>query len=257
MILLNSMKIFNKLFCVFQSRFRDPQQLRLFGMLCFATAMVAALVLIRLFLKRENLPEISTWQEFLWSRGMTYAFLLWNLFLAWVPYLAALRFERAWRRGRPRVFLGLWFCLWLAFLPNAPYIITDLKHLRPLEPIPYWFDAALLFSAACTGLLLGLLSLYEVHRVFLRWFSAGFAWSLVVMTVGLSGFGVWLGRFQRWNSWDVVTRPDALFSDILRSLSQPQTLLHIAGVTVLLSGIMLTGYGLLRAMMPVEGQMSE
>jgi uncharacterized membrane protein len=244
--------MFKRLLNLLQSRFRDPRQFRLFGMLCFASAMVAALVLIRLYLKKETLPEISTWQEFLWSRGMTYVFLIWNLFLAWIPYLAALRFERAWRRGYSVVWSGCWFCLWLAFLPNAPYIITDLKHLRPLDPIPYWFDVALLFSAACTGLLLGLLSLYEMHRVFRRWFSVRFTWLLVVAATILSGFGVWLGRFQRWNSWDIVTRPDALFSNIFYALTEPQTFLHLSGVTILLSGIMLTGYGLLRVMMTAE-----
>lgn len=235
------------------SRFRDAQQFRLFTMLVLASFSCGLLVLGRMYMKRHELPDIDNLKELYWFRAPTYVFLLWNLFLAWVPYLAALKVERLQRLGAWRVSLFLWLCLWLAFLPNAPYIITDFVHFRHLPPVPLWYDLILLFAAACTGLALGLLSIYEVHLVLKRWFSKTFAATLVLAAIGLSGFGVWLGRFQRWNSWDIVTRPDALLRDIAETFSTRQELLHAAGISGLLSGILLVGYGLLSALLGNDG----
>ncbi len=236
-----------RLLAHFRSRFRDERQYRLFGMMLLASACVFALVLVRLYLKWSQLPEIGSWQEFVWARGATYVFILWNLFLAWAPYVSALQAERLQRVGASWWPMGFWLCVWLAFLPNAPYIITDLQHLRPLAPIPFWFDIVLLFASAGTGLLLGLLSLYEVHHILRRILPELWSWALLLLAMGLSGFGVWLGRFQRWNSWDLVTRPEAVLRDIFRVLIHRD--LHAFGVTLILAAVMLVGYGMLSIML--------
>jgi len=232
-----------------KSRFRDEQQFRLFAMLVLASFFCGLLVLGRLYMKRHELPEINSVKELYWFRSPTFVFLLWNLFLAWIPYLAALKVEQLNRLGGGRFFLLLGLCIWLAFLPNAPYLITDFVHFRHLPPVPFWYDLVLFFAAACTGLMLGLLSLYEVHLVLNRWFSKTFAGLLILTAIGLSGFGVWLGRFQRWNSWDIVTRPDALLRDLLETLTTRHELVHAAGISTLLSGVLLVGYGLLTALL--------
>jgi len=232
-----------------RSRFRDEQQFRLFGMLVLASFFCGLLVLGRLYLKRNYLPVFDAPHEYLWAGAATYTFLVWNLFLAWIPYLAALKVERLQRLGSGRFSLLAWLCAWLAFLPNAPYIITDFVHFRHLPPVPLWYDLALLFAAACTGLTLGLLSLYEVHLVLNRWVSKTFATALILGAIGLSGFGVWLGRFQRWNSWDILTRPSTLLRDIAETFTTRHELIHAAGISVLLSGILLVGYGLLAVML--------
>lgn len=88
--------------------FRDRQQYNLFKMLTLATVCCAVLVLARLWLNRYVLPEISTFQEFVWTRGATYVFLLWNLALAWVPYLAVLRAEQLQRSHMARWRIAAW-----------------------------------------------------------------------------------------------------------------------------------------------------
>ena len=72
---------------------------------------------------------------------------------------------------------------------------------------------------------------------------------MVLLAIGLSGFGVWLGRFQRWNSWDIVTRPEALLRDIADTFTTRHELAHAAGISLLLSGVLLVGYGMLSAML--------
>lgn len=231
------------------NQYQGEQQTGLFRMLILATFCCGLLVAGRLFYKWHTLPEISSWQEFVDARGATYIFLIWNLFLAWVPYFAALRFSTLQSRGSGWFAGAICFCIWLLFLPNAPYIITDFLHLRHKPPIPLWYDLTLLFAFASTGLLLGLLSLRIIHQALRRQFSKGFAWGIVLISIALSGFGIWLGRFQRWNSWDVITRPDSLLLDLVNTLTTWHELVRAVGVSVLLSGILLIGYGLLLALM--------
>jgi uncharacterized membrane protein len=107
----------------------------------------------------------------------------------------------------------------------------------------------LIYSAASTGLVLGLLSLYEVHHAALRRLSPRTAWLFTVGAIGLGSFGIWLGRFQRWNSWDIVTNPFGLLQDVLQALSHPAGFLRAAGITLLLSAVLLTGFGMLQAML--------
>jgi uncharacterized membrane protein len=94
------------------------------------------------------------------SNELTYIFLAWNLFLAWIPFALSQRLHGVKNRWKLFFLVGGW----LLFLPNAPYIITDFLHLKQRFPIPYWYDILLLFSAALNGLLLGLLSLFTVEK---------------------------------------------------------------------------------------------
>ena len=107
------------------------------------------------------------------------------------------------------------------FFPNAPYIVTDLKYLRTWTGAPIWYDAILLSAAAGAGLLLGFASLYVMQTVIRRALGTLSAWLFVVGVLGLSSFGVYLGRIQRWNSWDVFTRPRVLATDLWSGLENP------------------------------------
>lgn len=238
----------------FKSRFRDERQFRLFVMLFLASFCCGLLVLGRAYINRHDLSHVNTLKDLYWFRAPTFFFLLWNLFLAWIPYLAALNVEHMQRAGKKWGFLFLGLLVWLAFLPNAPYIITDFIHFRHRPPVPFWYDLVLFFTTASLGLMLGLLSLYEVHLVLKRWLSKTFAKFLILSAIGLCGFGVWLGRFQRWNSWDIVTRPDALLRDIADTFTTRHELMHAAGISTLLSGILLVGYGLLTAMLDSKAE---
>jgi len=121
--------------------------------------------------------------RFVRSGSLTLGFLAWNLFLAAVPAVAAWLFARAMGKNSSTVERVAWFVIWLLFLPNAPYIITDFVHLTPRPGVPFWYDIALLVSCAGTGLLLGYTSIADVQVVVARRYSALMGWLLVVGTI--------------------------------------------------------------------------
>ena len=166
------------------------------------------------------------------------SYLVWNLFLAWVPFVLAVLVYDGARRGVSRTLLGAGVLLWLLFFPNAPYIVTDFKHLESLAGAPEWFDVVVLTAFAWSGLLLGLLSLYLVHSVARRVVGALNAWALVLAVLALSSFGIFLGRFQRWNSWDVFTSPQTLLADAAEHATDVRTV----SVTVLFTGFLTASY---------------
>jgi uncharacterized membrane protein len=158
------------------------------------------------------------------SHQLTYAFLVWNLFLAVIPAVAAALVVTT-RATAARLF---WAFLWLLFLPNAPYIVTDFVHLTPRAPIPLWYDVALLLSCAGTGLLLGYSSVADVQAAATERFGAAAGWGTAIVALLLSGFGVYLGRFLRWNSWDPIANPSELLNRLggygLNPMSHPRTI---------------------------------
>ncbi len=114
-------------------------------------------------------------------------------------------------------FLGLW----LLFFPNAPYILTDFIHLRPVGSVPLWYDLILVITYALTGVFLGLISLYLMQSLVRRAFGVVTSWVFTLGVLAVTGFGVYLGRFPRWNSWDLLTDPVTLLADIWVRLSNP------------------------------------
>ncbi len=234
--------------------FRDERQSRLFLLIVLATCFDVFLAQARFVLKQARAYPSGdfTWPEIQSFFGLSWSFLIWNLFLAWIPYLAALLFERLQAAGAGRWALFGWFGIWLAFLPNAPYIVTDFIHLEPRPPIPVWYDMVLLFSFACTGMALGVFSLYEVHRALRRQFSGPIAHLIIFGAGGLAGFGVWLGRFLRWNSWDILANPAGLLQDILQTLSSRYELIKALGISGLMGAVLLMGYLMFYAVLAME-----
>jgi len=147
-------------------------------------------------------------------------YLVWNLFLAWLPLLFALAACWMEQNGRPRrwPFIGA-ATGWFFFFPNAPYILTDLIHLGSKSQRYYWPDLVLILLFAMTGLVLGFLSLFLMQRMVAHRFGWPGGWLFVAVMATLSGFGIYAGRFLRWNSWDVVFNPLDLISEGLRWVS--------------------------------------
>ena len=146
-----------------------------------------------------------------------------NLFLAWLPMLSAPLAHHLHKQGRRLVWLLIVPCLlfWL-FFPNAPYILTDMLHLQwPQARVPVWYDLILLIAFAWTGAFLGLISLFLVHGLVRQWAGRPAGWLVTLGVIAVSGFGVYLGRFPRWNSWDLLTNPSLLLMDIWTRLSNP------------------------------------
>jgi uncharacterized membrane protein len=153
-------------------------------------------------------------------------FLVWNLILAWIPVFFAAGFATV----RHRAWLPPFGIGWLAFLPNAPYLVTDLVHLG--EGVELWRHVLQYGFAAWTGIVLGVVSLRLVHARMEREFGPVTGWTTVVVSVGLCAIGVVIGRFQRWNSWDLVTRPDAVMAKTLEWVRSPFAHVQSTGVAV-------------------------
>ena len=150
---------------------------------------------------------------------LLFAFLVWNLFLAYVPYTISKRMSLRSIKAK-REFL-LYSLTWLLFIPNAFYIITDLFHLDMNESVPLWFDLALLLSFAWNGLLFGILSVRQMEKLFEKNFNKKFDPLFIFPVMALNGFGVYIGRYLRFNSWDVLTNPFQLINDIVYLFIHP------------------------------------
>ncbi|NRD44097.1 DUF1361 domain-containing protein [Corallococcus exiguus] len=178
-----------------------------------------------------------------WSERASFAFLSWNLFLAWAPYTLALIARGLMVRGLGRPWLLAPLALgWLALFPNAPYLVTDFIHLRQRPVVPLWFDAALLALFAATGWLLGLLSL-DIWKRWLeeRWGRTA-AWAFVAFTSGLCGYGIYLGRVERWNSWDVLSEPDRLLRAMASHVRDPLAHPALPSLTLLFALLLPLSY---------------
>jgi uncharacterized membrane protein len=182
------------------------------------------------------------------AASFTYAFLEWNLLLAVIPAVASWFFARAAARRAPLAALAFWFAIWLAFLPNAPYVITDLLHLGHARNVPIWYDLMMLGSCGATGLLLGYVSLADVQTAVAQRYSVHLGWTIVIGGMLLSGFAIYLGRFLRLNSWDTIVRPLEVISEIAGLLRDPGSSTQVIGVTLIYGGGLLLGYIALRAL---------
>jgi uncharacterized membrane protein len=167
-----------------------------------------------------------------------YRFLVWNLFLAWVPFsLALVAYGRV--RRRPDALGAALVVLWLLFFPNAPYMLTDFIHLGE-GPAPLWYDALMLSSFAWTALLLGFASLYLVQIVVERAAGPTWGWACVLVALGLGSVGVYVGRFLRFNSWDALLHPLRI-GRVARSELENESPRMLAAL-VALTGFLLVGY---------------
>lgn len=190
----------------------------------------------------------TVWIRVLFSGTDYYVFMVWNLILALVPLLisSVLVMRRYKKRTLPFTVAGA-ILVWLVFYPNALYMITDFVHLKERNGIPLWYDIILLMSFTCAGLYIGFVSLSHMHIIIRRMSSAAAGWVFTYITLFLSGFGVYFGRFMRWNSWDLFFHPAKILrmssAWLLNPLDYPQILI----VSVLFSGFFILFYHLLIA----------
>ena len=158
-----------------------------------------------------------------YSNTTRYGGLIWNLFLAWIPFvLAYLAYALSWRRTLVYFIIPIFAVLWLIFFPNAPYILTDFQHLSDQAGrVPIWFDVILLVWFSWTGFLLGVISLYLMQNIIRREFGRVIGWLFVALVSLLSSGGIYIGRFVRWNSWDVLSNPFGIASELLNQAADP------------------------------------
>jgi uncharacterized membrane protein len=165
----------------------------------------------------------------LYEQNNTYNFLLWNLFLAFVPLVFAwITYYVVDKWGMVPVILFSF--LWLLFYPNAPYMISDMMHVNDSSPI-ILYETLLLFSFAMLALFYGFYSLKIIHLVFKLRMGTLMANIIIWICIVLSSTGIYLGRILRLNSWDLFTHPlttmQTVFDHLFPVTKNPSTYLVI------------------------------
>jgi uncharacterized membrane protein len=155
-----------------------------------------------------------------YTHSFEFLFLNWNLFLAFIPwFISSIIILK--KLQNKKILLVIMALSWVIFFPNSPYIITDLFHLGMSSKAPLWYDLILILSFAWTGLLFGFVSLMDIEKLLENYVGKGKTTFITVSFLFMSGFGIYVGRYLRWNSWDVILSPFALSSDILSKISHP------------------------------------
>jgi len=171
------------------------------------------------------------------THRLGFAFLVFNLFLAWIPLGFAVTGEFIRVRGHRRVWLVPVLGFWLMFLPNAPYILTDLVHLWRPSGFAFWYDLAMILAFALAGVMAGVASMRVVHRTIssLAGPTLGPILGYVTMigAAMLSGVGIYVGRVLRWNSWDLIVRPHILLPQFASAALQPWNNRHAVAFSIL------------------------
>lgn len=165
-------------------------------------------------------------------------FLNWNLFLAIIPYGLTTLAISSESIKNSKIKVGFILMIWILFFPNAPYILTDLYHLKQHLTMPLWYDILLILSYAWTGLLFGLLSLRDLDSILEKWISKRNRILLIVGLLFLSAFGIYLGRFLRWNSWDLINNPQTLMRDIAHRFIYPIQHPRTWGLTIFMGAFL-------------------
>ena len=214
---------------------RHYRQLGVIASLIFASLVCLGLLVLRVA----------------YSHSLHYVWLLWNLSLAWLPAASALIAYNLHKHHSKLSWFLVSACAvaWFFFLPNAPYLVTDMIHLRAQPDAPFWYDLLLLLAFAWTGLFLGLVSLLLMQELVRRFAGAITSWLFAIGMLGLSSFGIYLGRFLRWNSWDVLFNPLRLLVDVAQPVIHPLAHTQTVVFSVLFAFFLVAMYLTLAALM--------
>lgn len=170
-------------------------------------------------------------------------YIIWNLFLAFIPYLISYFLLQLSNKGRlrKRVFIILGI-VWLLFLPNSPYIVTDLIHIGVVRSVPVLYDSILLFTSAWLGLLFGMNSIEHIEKILISKYSPKVTRVVVIIVLFLTSFGMYLGRFLRFNSWDVIVSPLDFFRILANAFSTSTRHIEALLYTLLFFSFILISY---------------
>lgn len=177
----------------------------------------------------------SAWQLFLKNSD----WMAWNLFLALIPLALSIilfilpRFSD-FQYNLKSLFWGLGFLVFMAFLPNAPYILTDLIHLieniKQIDAV--WMIYLVLLPQYFLFTLIGLTA-YVLSVINLAKFLESKGWhkqQIIIVELGihaLSTIGVYLGRFLRFNSWHIITELPDLINSVIYDLTAKESIMLV------------------------------
>jgi len=196
------------------------------------------------------LKKINTWERmiaagiaftmllllirYLRSGQFAYFFYVWNTFLAVIPLILSKNLSGCTNLKTKAIAL---LCSWLVLWPNAPYIITDIFHFHERPPVPIWFDLLLVISAAWNGLVLGIVSLMQVEQFLHKHIRKNIVYLAIAFCILLCGYGVYIGRFVRFNSWNIITAPDEIVDTIASHVLRPLHYVHVWSFTCLFAAM--------------------
>lgn len=163
-----------------------------------------------------------------------FLYIIWNVFLAVVPFVISsimLLYANKMNLLKPAFVIG--FILWFLFLPNAPYVVTDFIHLGRIHSVPVMFDIFVLFSSAWVALLMGFYSLSHMEKILQLKFTKKVTNLIIVFIILFASFGVYLGRYLRFNSWDFFTSHNFLLTSIWRIFTQSNDYVNVYAYTLL------------------------
>jgi uncharacterized membrane protein len=178
---------------------------RLLGVYQFISIFGIILVLLRQFLETDK----------------TFLFLLWNFFLAGLPLIFSSIMVQMSKSNFSRNIIVMTGIVWLLFLPNAPYMLTDYIHVMYGDRGYLLLDAFTLSWFAISAFIAAVISLNDISGLLMQRYHR-YLVSLIVFTICLMcSFGIYLGRDLRFNSWDVIMRPRAIVTETVVRLSNP------------------------------------
>jgi uncharacterized membrane protein len=175
-----------------------------------------------------NILRVIIWGKF------SFVYILWNIFLAIIPFvISSLLLGINNQKKMNQITFVVAGIIWLLFLPNSPYIITDLIHIGEVRFAPDLFDSFLVFSSAWAGLLLGMHSINHMEQILISKYSKKIASIVIIKVMILVSFGMYLGRFLRFNSWDIFASPNSFFIAIKEIFTNKNDLKIALSYTVL------------------------
>lgn len=180
-----------------------------------------------------------------------YWFIPENLFLAWVSLLAAWLLLGSLKRYRwlswQNVGLSI---IWLVFLPNSWYVLTDYIHVYPTGEVSEIFDIGLISLLVLSGFTLGFTSLFLIHKEFIRRLGERTSHILIGVILFLSSFAIYLGRQLRWNTWDVITDPGGIVLNVSDRILNPMQYPGALNTTLLFFFILCVIYNAIWRLIP-------
>jgi uncharacterized membrane protein len=155
------------------------------------------------------------------TKSIGFIFLNWNLFLAFVPWIltSILITKNIFQKSKIAVIIIM--PLWLLFFPNAPYVITDLLHLHKIRGIPVWYDLLMILTYSWTSMLAGFQSLWDIEKILAQKINYVAVKICATVLLFIASFGIYIGRYLRWNSWDIIIKPGSILSDIAERFISP------------------------------------
>ncbi|MDQ0724866.1 putative membrane protein [Paenibacillus sp. W4I10] len=167
-----------------------------------------------------------------------YRFLSWDMFLAWVPFIISSCIRYIFHKKVTTtsvICMWLMCAVWLFFLPNAAYLFTEILHsfryfdaqgeVRFWVNIDFWYGLTLTFAVAIIGLLLSTCSIIQIHGMLNQLINKYISMMVVGVILLLSSIGVYIGRFNRWNSWDILSRPWKIFVDLVNDFNAANSIM--------------------------------